>query len=83
MLQLYPLKESYDEQVSEGVYDKRRVEVFNVTGTVFIDAEAQGYIKRYLRKEQGFSFSFGSSDLDTEPLGLDHAVRDRMRIEIV
>ena len=59
MLEVYPLKDSYDDQVSAGIYDKRRVEVFNYTGTVFIDAVSRGYIKRYLRRERGFSFTFG------------------------
>jgi hypothetical protein len=38
LLEVYPLKESYDDQVYAGIYDKRRVEVFNYTGTVFIEA---------------------------------------------
>jgi hypothetical protein len=40
LLKLYPLRDSYDEQVGESVYDKRRVEVFNITGTVYIEAES-------------------------------------------
>jgi len=45
---------------------------------------SQGYIKRYLRRERGFSFTFGgSTSLDTESLALDHEVKDRMRIEVV
>ena len=83
MLQLYTLRSEYDENVKENVYDKRRVEVMNFTGTVYIHALAQGYITRYLRKERGFSFSFGSTNLDTESLHLTHEIQDRMRIEVV
>lgn len=44
MLQLFPLKDHYEDQVKEGIYDKRRVEVFNNTGTVYINAIGQGYL---------------------------------------
>jgi len=40
----------------------------NITGTVYIDAIGEGYIKRYLRNEKGSYFSFGGSSLETEPL---------------
>lgn len=63
------------------IYDKRRVEVFNITGTVYINAVSEGYIKRYL-KSGGYSYSYGNN-LDTESLHLDYPVKDRMRIEIV
>lgn len=74
LLKIYPLAESYDEQVREAMYDKRRIETANNTGTVYIKAHAEGYIKRYLRKERGFSFSFGVKDLDTESMHLGHAI---------
>lgn len=45
----------------QSIYDKRRVEVFNITGTVYINAIGEGYVKRYLRNERGYSFSFGGS----------------------
>lgn len=64
------------------IYDKRRIEVFNITGTVYINAIANGYIKRYLRGAKSYTFSYGES-LDTEPLSLDYPVKDRMRIEVV
>lgn len=64
------------------IYDKRRVEVFNITGTVYINAVSEGYIKRYLRGGSSYIYTSGTS-LDTEPLHLDHPVKDRMRIEIV
>jgi hypothetical protein len=72
--------------VHESIYDKRRVEAFNITGTVYIDALADGYLKRYLRNERGsyFSSTFGGSQsLETEPLYVEQPVKDRMRIEIV
>ena len=40
MLKLYPLKDDLHSQIVNNVYDKRRVEVYNLTGTVYINAEA-------------------------------------------
>ena len=57
MMEVYPLRENYDDLVKEMIYDKRRVEIFNITGTVFLNAISEGYIKRYLRGNAGY---FGS-----------------------
>ena len=65
------------------IYDKRRVEVFNITGTVYIDAIAQGYFSNFLRGgASGYSYSYAKGG-ETEGLNLDYPVKDRMRIEIV
>lgn len=48
MLTVVPFRPSYDETVLDNVYEKRTIEVKNVTGIVYIDAVATGYIKRYL-----------------------------------
>lgn len=43
------------------IYDKRRVEVFNITGTVYINAVSEGYIKRYLRGGSSYTYTFGTA----------------------
>ena len=47
MLKLYPYREDYQSQVIDNVYDKRRVEILNETGTVKINANASGYYKSF------------------------------------
>lgn len=77
MLQLYPLLESYDESVRVNNYDKRRVEISNITGTVYINAIGEGYIRRFLRNEAGYGYSIGASQaLATESMNLDYQIRD-------
>jgi hypothetical protein len=41
MLKIYYLNSTYSESVSNDVYDKREIEVFNITGEVFIRALAK------------------------------------------
>lgn len=40
MLKTHMLRETYDQTVAENIYDIRNVEVFNITGTVYINAIA-------------------------------------------
>ena len=51
MLKLYNMRDSYTEAVHDNLYDKRRVEVQNITGTVYIYSNAQGYFKSFLSRD--------------------------------
>jgi hypothetical protein len=46
--------------VRDLIYDKKRIEVFNYTGTAYIEGISEGYVRRYLRGERGYTFSYGS-----------------------
>lgn len=77
MLKVIPLKENYDDSVKSNVYDLRDIEVFNNTGTVYIDAHSKGYLKNYLHRD------FTYFNLNLESLEVGHDVKDRLRIEVV
>jgi hypothetical protein len=60
--------------VSSNIYDKRRVEVKDIVGTVYIESESQGYLRRFMGKSAYSSYS--DSDMSTEALMAKSAVKD-------
>lgn len=78
MLKALPFRETYDLTVADNTYDLRIINVYNLTGTVYLNAIAKGYIRYYLNKDYS---SYYSGEI--EALGVNHEVKDRMRIEIV
>lgn len=68
MLQVHSLFENYHDQVLEDVYDKRRVDVKNITGTVFINSLSQYYYKSFISSGGRSYFGSGSSHEQGEGL---------------
>mmetsp|Transcript_12490 Transcript_12490/g.12243 ORF Transcript_12490/g.12243 Transcript_12490/m.12243 type:complete len:182 (-) Transcript_12490:60-605(-) len=83
MLKLHALSQDYSSQVQMNVHDKRKVEVMNLTGTVYIYSLASGYYSNFLAKPSTYSGYWGSSSDSTDKYRFDHEVSDRMRVEIV
>lgn len=81
MLTVTPLKSSYLDAVLDNVYDKRSIEVKDVTGTVYIQSESTGYYKKFMT--EGSTFGFSSSDLSEEALQVSGQIKDSLRVEIV
>lgn len=63
------------------IYDKRSVEVKDIVGTVYIESESTGYIKKFMSGES--NYGYGYSDLSVESLMVKNVVKDRMRVEVV
>jgi hypothetical protein len=61
--------------VTNNIYDKKRVEVKDIVGTVFVQSESQGYIRRFMDESKGYH-SYSASDMSTESLMAKSAVTD-------
>ena len=76
MATLQTYNDSYVDQVINDVYDKRKLQINNITGAVYIDSEATSYYKDFVDSSY---IKFGSE----ESLHVTNKVKDRMRLEIV
>lgn len=66
------------------MYDKRRVDFMNLTGTVYLNAVALNYHKSFFPHKDSQYYVFSSSPaIDYESLHLSHDVKDQMRVEVV